>query len=195
MDFIFIENNSLSKNDCEHIINLFNSETTTYDGVTNLGVIRSIKNTTDYFIDCINTEQRWKTICELLTKTLQENIKKYTNYLQNKYQNNFYFTNNMLFAHGFLIQKYKTNEGQFLYHNDFSIKDNLNMHRVLTFIWYLNDVDVGGETEFCGDFNIKPETGKFVFFPASWCYPHKGSIPVSNAKYIITGWLHCKNNL
>jgi hypothetical protein len=66
------------------------------------------------------------------------------------------------------------------------------MHRVITYLWYLNDVNDGGETEFCGDFKVKPRAGKLVLFPASWCYPHKGIMPLSNNKYIITGWLHIK---
>ena len=59
--------------------------------------------------------------------------------------------------------------------------------------WYLNDVEDGGETEFCGDFTIRPEVGKLIFFPASWCYPHRGKMPISGDKYIITGWLHINN--
>jgi hypothetical protein len=86
--------------------------------------------------------------------------------------------------------KYDKNEGKFVYHDDFSMVNDMKMHRVLTYLWYLNDVDEGGETEFCGDFKIKPTEGKLILFPASWCYPHKGIMPLSNDKYIITGWLN-----
>ena len=54
---------------------------------------------------------------------------------------------------------------------------------------YLNDVDEGGETEFWGTLKVKPEAGKLILFPATWTYPHCANIPISNAKYIITGWL------
>ena len=99
---------------------------------------------------------------------------------------------NELYDCGFLIKKYDKNKGKFIYHNDFIIEKKNNMYRIITFIWYLNDVEEGGETEFCGDFTIRPEVGKLIFFPASWCYPHRGKMPISSDKYIITGWLHIK---
>ena len=61
--------------------------------------------------------------------------------------------------------------------------------RHLTFLWYLNDVEEGGETEFWGQYGIKPEAGKLILFPASWTFPHKANVPISSDKYIITGWL------
>ena len=91
------------------------------------------------------------------------------------------------------MQKYDKNEGRFVYHDDFSMVKDMKMRRVITYLWYLNDVDEGGETEFCGDLKIKPTAGKLIFFPASWCYPHKGIMPLSNNKYIITGWIYIDN--
>ena len=61
--------------------------------------------------------------------------------------------------------------------------------RKLTFLWYINDVEEGGETEFFGNHKIKPEAGKLILFPASWTFPHCGKMPISDDKYIITGWL------
>ena len=66
-------------------------------------------------------------------------------------------------------------------------------YRVLTYLFYLNDVDEGGETEFYGgDIKIKPKQGKMILFPSSWTYPHSGKMPVSSNKYIITGWIYNK---
>ena len=50
---------------------------------------------------------------------------------------------------------------------------------------YLNDVDVGGETEF-PDWNIavKPEKGKVLLFPCNYLFKHKGNVPISNEKYV-----------
>jgi hypothetical protein len=56
-------------------------------------------------------------------------------------------------------------------------------------ILLLNDVNEGGETYFI-DGKVKPTTGKLLLFPATWTYLHKGDIPRSNSKYIITGWLY-----
>ena len=35
----------------------------------------------------------------------------------------------------------------------------------------------------------KPKQGSLLLFPATWTYPYSGSMPISNDKYIITGWL------
>jgi hypothetical protein len=51
-------------------------------------------------------------------------------------------------------------------------------------------VENGGETEIWDDFKIKPETGKLLLFPSSWTFPHRGVMPISDNKYIITGWLY-----
>ena len=61
--------------------------------------------------------------------------------------------------------------------------------RKLTFIWYLNDIIEGGDTEFSSGLKIKPETGKIVIFPALWPWVHRGNPPKSENKYICTGWV------
>lgn len=79
------------------------------------------------------------------------------------------------------------NKGKYVYHNDGLISNNET--RKLTFIWYLNDVLDGGETEFL-DFKVIPKAGTLFIFPAIWTYPHKANILLSSDKYIITGWLY-----
>jgi hypothetical protein len=55
---------------------------------------------------------------------------------------------------------------------------------------YLNDVEEGGETEFLYyPLRIKPETGKFIMWPAGYTHAHRGNPPLTNTKYIMTGWL------
>jgi hypothetical protein len=65
--------------------------------------------------------------------------------------------------------------------------------RFLVYFWYLNTVQVGGETEFYGldrPVRITPEAGTLIMFPASWQYLHAGLPPISNNKYIIGGYFH-----
>jgi len=58
--------------------------------------------------------------------------------------------------------------------------------RFLVFLWYLNDVAEGGETEFVDlDIRVKPRKGTLLMFPPYWMYRHAGRPPVSNPKYII----------
>jgi hypothetical protein len=94
-----------------------------------------------------------------------------------------------------IVQKYLKNEGFYIYHNDFLCNYNLQRYRLFTFIFYLNDIIEGGETEFFqGKYRIKPEAGKMIIFPSTWTYPHCGKTPLSNDKYIITGWIYCNEN-
>lgn len=59
--------------------------------------------------------------------------------------------------------------------------------RYMVFLWYLNDVTEGGETEFV-DLGIKSAAtaGKLLMFPPYWLYRHAGLPPVSNPKYILS---------
>jgi hypothetical protein len=60
-------------------------------------------------------------------------------------------------------------------------------NRYMVFLWYLNEVEVGGETEFV-DLGISStaETGKLLIFPPYWMYRHAGQRPISNPKYILS---------
>jgi Rps23 Pro-64 3,4-dihydroxylase Tpa1-like proline 4-hydroxylase len=89
---------------------------------------------------------------------------------------------------GFTIKKYIKNIGKFTIHDDFNIQIN-NDYRIITYLWYLNDVFEGGETDFLDKIKIIPEKGKLIFFPSFWTHPHSALMPISNDKYIITGWI------
>lgn len=69
-------------------------------------------------------------------------------------------------------------------------------HRFLTYFWYLNDVEEGGETVFTRHQDgeeglaIKPKQGSMLIFPPVWTYPHLAKKPISGPKYIVGGHLH-----
>jgi hypothetical protein len=193
---IYIKENSISKELCNEIINKFENEENIHEGLTVGGVQKNIKDTTD--LNMPSNCEKWYNIHKCLLKELTKNIGIYIDNLhQEDYilsENDIYkplYKKNIIF-HSFLVQKYTKKIGKYIYHDDFNTDFNLNQHRVLTYLWYLNDVEEGGETVFWGNYKIKPETGKLILFPASWCYPHCGKMPISSNKYIITGWLYQK---
>jgi hypothetical protein len=50
-------------------------------------------------------------------------------------------------------------------------------------------VQEGGETEFLYQhMRVKPEQGTLVIWPAAFTHTHRGNPPLSNEKYIVTGW-------
>ena len=58
---------------------------------------------------------------------------------------------------------------------------------MITYIWYLNDVDEGGETCFYNH-KVKPKKGDY-YFSVRWHYNHKAETPISHDKYAIVGWV------
>ena len=63
--------------------------------------------------------------------------------------------------------------------------------RQISVITYLNDVGVGGETDFTNlREKVRPKKGRTLLFPSSFLFMHAGQPPISEAKYIIVSWLH-----
>lgn len=63
-------------------------------------------------------------------------------------------------------------------------------NRYLVLLWYLNDVEQGGETRFPQlDVAIPARAGRLLMFPPYWMYQHEGMPPVSGDKYIISTYL------
>ena len=77
------------------------------------------------------------------------------------------------------------------YHNWHSEQENIDSAvRVLTWSIYLNDVAEGGETEFLYQkCRFKPQKNTLMIWPSQFTHVHRGNPPLSNDKYIITGWV------
>jgi len=99
-----------------------------------------------------------------------------------------------LFLH---CKKYKKNDGYFNWHLDTGTVVNNRWRlfsRSIVCMFYLNDVDEGGETCFYyQDKKIKPKKGTLVIFPAGFTHLHKGNKPTSGDKYIANFWFLNKN--
>jgi hypothetical protein len=170
------------------------------EGVTLSGEHKTIKDTKDILIP--KNDKNWERIENVLQKELEIGLKKYMNSLKKE---EYYFPNNSginytliddsLHIDYFMIQRYQKGKGKYVYHCDYHNDVKQSRYRVITYIFYLNDVVDGGETEFWGGtFKIKPTRGKLVLFPATWTYPHRGVMPISDNKYIITSWFYVKSD-
>ncbi len=91
------------------------------------------------------------------------------------------------------VQKYKKGKGGYphwhseIYPQDASCE---TLHRTLLFMFYLNDIERGGETEFFyQNKKLSPKKGTLVIAPAGFTHTHRGNIPESDDKYIITSWI------
>jgi hypothetical protein len=70
--------------------------------------------------------------------------------------------------------------------------DSINhvANRYLVLLWYLNDVEQGGETRFPQlDVTVQARAGRLLMFPPYWMYQHEGLPPISGDKYIVSTYL------
>ncbi len=90
-------------------------------------------------------------------------------------------------------QKYDRGAGNYNYWHCEVFPDqpaNEALHRTLLFMFYLNDVEEGGHTEFFYQQRaIQPRAGRMVIAPAYFTHTHRGCTPVSGDKYILTSWI------
>jgi len=197
MESFIYQEESLSNELCDRIISLFESQ----KEFQNAGVVGSDTTDTKYIIDKTikktidleipsdaNESSIWFDIKNSLIEEIQTNLSKYYERFMKLSFVDLIHKNKSI--NNFLIQKYKKNEGIFKYHSDYCVDFINRKTRIINFIWYLNDVEEGGETEFLGYYKIKPKKGNIILFPSEWFMPHCGKCPITNDKYIITGWIY-----
>lgn len=97
------------------------------------------------------------------------------------------------------LQKYNKGTGGYHHwHSEFyphpHDPQNASLHRNLLWMYYLNDVKDGGATSFYyQNQTITPKQGTLVIAPATFTHTHRGEIPKSNDKYILTSWVMYKS--
>ena len=91
------------------------------------------------------------------------------------------------------LQKYRQASGGYHHWHSEIYPQNAScdsLHRVLLWMFYLNDVDEGGETEFLYQGRkIAPKKGRLVIAPAGFTHTHRGNVARSGDKYIATSWI------
>ncbi len=191
--YVKIYQHSIPDELCDEIINRFNIDKRSKNGITSIGIDKDIKRTKDLMI---SRHSDWKDIDDKMYNILNKYLNIYMKYLFDN-DLNMYFsgidTKNIC-DKGYNIQKYNQNDGFYIWHTDDMIDYKIQEARVLTYLWYLNTVEEGGETYFM-NFKVKPEKGKLIIFPATWTYTHTAAVPRSSDKYIITGWIAEKRSL
>jgi len=182
--------------ECKTLITLFedyNRAGVAYEG-NNASGNKELKKSIDYnlFINEEENKLQINKINGLFNKALDQYLEEYPH--REQYEHSRIIVNKTYYPL-FQIQKYNKNEGHY---NAWHVEkeDWPSSRRMFVFILYLNDVKKGGETGFLFKeegqedfFKVKPEIGKLIIHPASWPYIHKGYMPESDDKYILTTWL------
>ena len=174
---VYVEDH-MPKNICDDIVNLFESADVERRATSNNKPrLTQFNFTKKSYLN----EELHKTICQYLLSAVDHyrfNIKSFYTFAPK----------NLYFEH-FRVKRYKSEDAdQFDTHVDVgSVSDEC---RYLSFMWYLNDVVDGGETEFAElDLKIQPEAGALIMFPPIWMFPHKGHLLNSGKKYLLSTYL------
>ena len=180
-DFIHIYENALEPDVCNFLISLFDQVPDKHERHDNDGK----PNFTQFNL----TENR-----ELTPEVNQVHSHIIKNIFE--YRDKYYeFVDKRVFPEEhsleqFRIKKYEPN-GVDKFDTHVDVVDYGTARRFLSFMWYLNDVESGGQTIF-KDVQIQPKQGTLIMFPPLWMFPHKGESPISGPKYIMSAYLHYK---
>jgi hypothetical protein len=180
-DFIHIYENALESNICDFLISLFDQEPDKHERHDNDGK----PNFTQFnFTENRDLTSEVEQVHNHVIKNVFTYRDKYYEFVDTRV-----FPKDHAFEQ-FRIKKYNPGgEDRFDTHVD--VIDHASSRRFLSFMWYLNDVETGGETVF-KDLIIKPKKGTLLVFPPLWMFPHKGNPPITDSKYIMSTYLHYK---
>ena len=188
-DTIGVYPNTLTDEQCDELIAAFHEyKDYHYKGVVAMGYDKATKDTTDFnLLDVPELQELTALVAEAANEKVDLYVQRYRTTEE-------FNTSEYLFGKGtyypvWQLQRYEKGVGHFKsFHTEGEYKEFSN--RLFAVMFYLNDVEDGGETEFLhqGLF-VKPTKGTFLVWPAPWPYVHRGHVPISDNKYILTTWL------
>lgn len=178
--FVWVSDYAISTRLCKTLIDKFEQSPNARPGVTAEGYLPKVKSSLDLHITEDPDFEEENTDVFNLLSILMPHYKKQLPFVP--------WTGDLMDS-GYTIQKTRPGEG-YTWHDDHLITFDPPRVRTVTFIFYLNTVEKGGETEFWNGFKIQPKKGRVLMFPAEFTYRHRGNSPVSGDKYICTGWFH-----
>ncbi len=179
--FIFEIKDALPAFLCDDMVQRFeSSDADQYSGRVGsaMGQDESLKKTTDLIA---SGKEHWKDVDNNLFRSLALALKEF----QKVYP--FFGDMSRFKDMGYNLQRYQ--EGEY-YHWHVDADNEQLANRQLVAIWYLNDVEEGGHTDFYHQkVSIQPEKGKLVLFPPFWTHQHRAETVTKGVKYIATTWI------
>ena len=177
--FIFERKGALPPSFCEEVIRRFEA----HPEQQRKGVIgqtgeehNSIKRTMDLVV---SDKDDWKDVDEMFFRCAAAAI--------NEFRDTYDYFKGPFKDMGYQVQRYQ--EGEF-YHWHIDGGSHQFAERQLVLLWYLNEVEEGGETEFLYQgISATPEPGKLMMFPPFWTHEHRARTVTKGVKYIATTWI------
>lgn len=174
---------TLTSDFCQHVIDKFENDKAKQPGWIGDGYYPSIKDSLDL---AISQNSEWQEEEIVINQALHEALVLYTGYFSQFANASGHSCPQLIHQTMSQIQK-TVPGGHYGWHSDTDFRP-VDRMRVITYLWYLNDVE-DGYTEFCTGQRIYPERGKLILFPSTWDRIHTGTTPKTD-KYICTGWMY-----
>jgi hypothetical protein len=197
--FIYKKQHALSDNICEEIINIYNK----YNNNNNPIILNVKHNNHEYVSNIINVLKNEST--EYFKSIYSDKNFPYVS-LNNSCQTQLLYTNEtclitpdyltkQLSINNILIEKQqqkKNNKTDYNNSYKYFYKDKMNnveKRAILKYIFFLNNVDYGGEVIILNN-KIIPEKGLLLIVPTEWFFNIFETMTLSNDKYIIHGCIY-----
>jgi hypothetical protein len=179
--FIFEKREALPDFLCDDMIARFEqNEAEQYvgRGGASMNSNESLKRTTDLIA---SGKEHWRDVDNNLFRSLAMALTEFKELYP-------YFSDMARFKDsGYNLQRYK--EGEY-YHWHVDSDNKILADRQLVALWYLNDVEEGGETDFIFQgASITPQKGTLMLFPPFWTHEHRAGVVKKGVKYIATTWI------
>jgi len=182
MDFIEKYDNSLSKDDCNRIINHFESLSHLhYQGTAGRKVNHKLKKSKslDFSLDHTRWQPKDTYVANIIIPPLFRAIEKY----KKKYRHL-----DDLAPWGinvdYHMQRFDKNDGYFAIHCE---QEGPTSKRLIAWMYYLNNAKCGTKFYYQNK-TFRARQGRLLIWPAGWTHMHSGVTPNLDTKYIITGW-------
>jgi hypothetical protein len=172
---------ALSQQACDDIVARFEADSRKYPSRTATRVNPLIRSGTMLEIP---RYEEWADVCQLVTQVTRRCLDDYAQ----RYPSLQFLArpeNSLLTPP--IIERIEPGQG-YGYHVDAGAGGTHD--RIVSGLFYLRDIDEGGETEFPFQLmHVKPKAGLLLLFPPFWTHLHRGVSPVSAVKYNITNFV------
>ena len=183
--FIWVKDGVLTSEFCKQAISKFETDPRKQRGEIASGYFPEVKSSIDLPVSLLDG---WQQQDGVFFNALKEHIQEYAEHVDKIVPDVRLLFGQKMKDSGYMMQKTQPGQG-YVWHCDRLLQDGYA--REFTYIWYLNDVAEGGETEFYDGTLIKPVQGRVLIFPATWNFIHRGNAPATD-RYIVVGWMMSK---
>ena len=161
---------------CERIIEQFNEQSSWVSHepgwMDYLGMYRQSRGQNEHSYNWVEECRELQTLVDLC----------YDNYRQD-YDPYSMLPHRDFLVEGYRCKRYTQNEQEFKLHIDAGTSSNCS--RYLGFLMYLNNSDAATEFPLQNQL-VQAREGRMVIFPPHWQFPHRGMMPRSGDKYIVS---------